>query len=171
MEPKGICKEKRMATSRAKIPTSIINRCLLFDRDCITGFISEHLCGLVQIYNVWSIKDERSWDQFYDIMFLDPVMTSHFSQFQLLWRHLRSRCSHFQEWWAAFCSSMGQMFDITRNQMSNWRWDNPCAFWDEVYRSNLQTTSSGKVKRTGEHSSLYGSDDLRAMIEPPICWQ
>jgi len=66
---------------------------------------------------------------------------------------------------------MGQMFDKTRDQMNNWRWDNPCAVRDQVDGSNPQTTSSGKVKRTGERVSWYRSDDLRATIEPPSCWQ
>jgi len=66
---------------------------------------------------------------------------------------------------------MRQMFDKTCNQMNNWRWDNPCAFGDQVDRSNPQTTSSGKVKRTGKHFSLHGSNDLRAIIKPPSCWQ
>jgi hypothetical protein len=66
---------------------------------------------------------------------------------------------------------MGQMFDKTRNQMKKWRWDNPHAFGDQVNRSNPQTTSLGKVKRTGERFSWYGSDDLRAKIEPPSCRQ
>jgi len=55
--------------------------------------------------------------------------------------------------------------------MNNWRWDNPRAFGDQVDRSNPQTTRSGKVKRTGERFSWYGSDDLRAKIEPPSCRQ
>jgi hypothetical protein len=59
------------------------------------------------------------------------------------------------------------MFDKTRDQMNNWRWDNPRAFGDEVDRTNLQTTSLGKVKRTGERFSWYGSDDLSAKVEPP----
>jgi len=63
------------------------------------------------------------------------------------------------------------MFDKTRDQMNNWKWDNPHAFGDQVDRSNPQTTSSGKVKPTSEHFSWYGSDDLRAKIEPPSCWQ
>ena len=62
---------------------------------------------------------------------------------------------------------MGQMFHKTCDEMNNWRWDNPHAFRDQVDRSNPQTTCSGLVKRTGEHSSRYGSDDLRATIEPP----
>jgi hypothetical protein len=63
------------------------------------------------------------------------------------------------------------MFDKTRDQMNNWRWDNPRVFGDQVDRSNPQTTSSGKVKRTGKDFSWYGSDDLRAKIEPPSCRQ
>jgi hypothetical protein len=63
------------------------------------------------------------------------------------------------------------MFDKTCDQMNNWRWDNPCAFGDQVDSSNPQTTSMGKVKRTGERFSLYGSDDLRAKIELPSCRQ
>jgi hypothetical protein len=82
-----------------------------------------------------------------------------------------SRSSPFREWWAAFRSYMGQMFDKTRDQMNNWRWDNPRAIGDEVDRSNPQTTSSGKVKHTSERFSWYGSHDLRAKIEPPSCRQ
>jgi len=107
----------------------------------------------------------------YDIIFLDPVTTRHFSQFQLMWPHCRSRSSPFREWWAAFRSYMGQMFDKTCDQMNNSRWDNPHAFGDQVNRSNPQTTSLGKVKQTGERFSWYGSDDLRAKIEPPSCRQ
>jgi hypothetical protein len=55
--------------------------------------------------------------------------------------------------------------------MNNWRWDNPCAFGDQLDRFSPQTTSSGKVKCTAELFSLYGSDDFRAMIEPPSCRQ
>ena len=44
-------------------------------------------------------------------------------------------------------------------------------FGDRVDRSNLQTTSSGKVKRTGAQFSWYGSDDFRVKIEPPSCRQ
>jgi len=66
---------------------------------------------------------------------------------------------------------MGQMFDKTCDQITIWRWDNPLPFGDQVDRSNRQTTSSGKVKRTGERFSWYGSDDLKAKIEPPSCRQ
>jgi hypothetical protein len=63
------------------------------------------------------------------------------------------------------------MFDLTCNQMKIWTWDNPCAFGDQVDRSNPQTTSSAKVKLIGECFSWYGSDDLRAKIELHSCRQ
>jgi len=63
------------------------------------------------------------------------------------------------------------MFDKTRDQINNWRWDKPHAFGDQVNRSNQQTTSSGKVKHTGERFSCYGSNDPRAKMEPPISRQ
>jgi len=54
---------------------------------------------------------------------------------------------------------MGPMIDKTRDKMNNSRWDNPHAFGDIVNRSNLQTTSTGKIKHTGDSFSWYGSDD------------
>ena len=63
------------------------------------------------------------------------------------------------------------MFHKIRDQMNNWGWDNPCAFGDQVDRSNPKTTSSGKIKRTGECFSWYGCDDPRAKIELPSCRQ
>jgi len=63
------------------------------------------------------------------------------------------------------------MFDKSHDQLNNWRWDNSRAFRAQVDLFNLQTTSSGKVKHTGEHFSWYGSDDLRAWIKLPICRQ
>jgi len=167
MAPKGSRREKRKA--RAKMPTSVMNRRLALDRDRIKGFISEHIGALIQTYNVCGAKDGRAWDLFDDIIVLDPVMTRHFSQFQLMWPHHRSRSLPFRESWAAFCSYMGQMFDKPCDQMNIWRWDNPRAFRDQVNRSNRYTTSSGKVKCTGERFSWYSSDDLRAMIKPPSC--
>jgi len=151
------------------MPTSVINRCQLLDRNCIKRFIPEPIRGLIRIYNVCSIKDESAWDLFYNIIFLDPVTTHNFSKFQLMWPHRRSRSSPFREWWAAFRSYMWQMFDKTRNQLNNWRWDNPHAFGDQLDRSNPQTTSSGKVEHAGEHFSWYGSNDLSAKIEPRSC--
>jgi len=45
---------------------------------------------------------------------------------------------------------MGQMLHKTRHQMNSWRWDNPHAFGDKVEGSDLDTTSSEKVKHTGD---------------------
>jgi len=78
MAPKGSRKEKGKATARAKMLTSVINRRLSLDRDGIKGFILEHICGLIWIYNVCGVQDERAWDLFHDIIFLDPVRTCHF---------------------------------------------------------------------------------------------
>jgi len=85
------------------MPTLFINRRLSLDRDRMKGFILEHIRGHIRIYNVCSVKDERAWDLFDDIIFLDPVTTRHLSQFQLTWPHHRSRSSPFREWWVAFC--------------------------------------------------------------------
>jgi hypothetical protein len=49
------------------------------DRDGINGIISEYIHGLIRIYNVCSVKDERAWDLFHDIMFLDPVTSQVFT--------------------------------------------------------------------------------------------
>jgi hypothetical protein len=98
MPPKGTLKGKGKVTARAKILTLVINRHLTLDRDRIQGFTSENICGLIWIYNVCGVKDGRAWDLLYSIIFLDPVMTCHFSQFQLMWPDRRSRSSPFREW-------------------------------------------------------------------------
>jgi len=146
MATKGSRKEKGKA--KAKMPTSVMNRHLSLHRDRIQWFISERVCGRILIYHVCGVKDQRVWNLFDDMILLGPVTTCHFSQFPLMWPLRRCRCSHFREWLAAFNSYMGQMFGKTRDQMNNWRWDNPCAFRDQVDCSNPQTTSLGKVKRT-----------------------
>ena len=97
MPPKGNRKGKEQVTARGKVPTLVINRCLSFERDCVKGSISEHIRGLIQIYNVCGVKDEMAWDLFYDIIFLDPVTTRLLSQLQLMWPHCRSRSSLFRE--------------------------------------------------------------------------
>jgi hypothetical protein len=76
MAPQGSSKGNCKAW--VKMPMSVINRCLLLDRDDIMGFISEHICGLIRIYNVCGVKDERVWDDIYDIIFVDPVTTCYF---------------------------------------------------------------------------------------------
>ena len=151
------------------MPTSVMNRRLLLDRDRIQGFFLEHIRRLIRINNFCGVKHERVWDLVYDTIFLDPVTTRHFSQFQLMWPHRRSRSLAFREWWAAFHTYMGPMIDRTSDQTNNWRWDNPRAFGDRVDCSNRETTSLGRVKSTGERFSWYGSDDCRTKIAPPSC--
>jgi hypothetical protein len=93
----------------------VINPCLSLHQHRKKGFISAHICRLIWIYNVCGVKDKRAWDLFYDIFFLNPVMTRHFSHFHPMWPHRRSSSSSFQEWRAAFHSHMGQLFNKTRN--------------------------------------------------------
>jgi hypothetical protein len=81
MAPKGSRKGKGKATARAKMPTSVINRRLSLDQDRIKEFILEYILGLIQIYNVCGVKDERTWNLVYGMIFLDPVTTRHYSQF------------------------------------------------------------------------------------------
>jgi hypothetical protein len=131
----------------------------------------EFICVLEWIYNVFGVKNMRASDLVYDIICLDPVTTCHFSQLQVIWPHRRSSSLHFLEWWAAFSSNMGLMFDTTCDQMKNWRWDNPSADEDQVDNSNLQSSSLGTVQYTGECFSWYCGDDLLVHIEPPSCWQ
>jgi hypothetical protein len=169
MAQKGSRKGQEKVTTRAKRPTSVIIGHLSLGLDRIDGFILEHICRLTRIYNLCYVEDERVWDLFYDIIILDPVTTRHFAQFQLRWPHHRSWRSPFWEWWAAFRSYMGQMFFKIRVQMPNWRWDNPGAYEDRVDRCNPQRSSSRKVIHTGECFRWYGSDDLRANIDPPSC--
>jgi len=128
------------------MPTSVITRHLALDQDCIQRVISELIYGLILMENVCDVKDERARNIFYDIIFRDRVTTRHYSHFQLMWPHPRSRSSPFPKWWAALRVYIGQMFHKTCDQMKNWRWDNPRAAWNQVNRFNLQTTSSGKVK-------------------------
>jgi hypothetical protein len=80
--PKGSREAKGNADAKAKMRTSVVDLGLLYDQDRITEFISEHIGGLIRISNVCGMKDERAWELFYDIIFLDPVTTGHNSQIQ-----------------------------------------------------------------------------------------
>ena len=140
LAPKGSRQGKGKATAAAMMETLVINLCLSLDRDHIQGFILEHICGVIQTSNAWGVKDERAWDLFHDIMFLDPVTTRNFSQLQLMWPQHRSRCSAFREWWVVLLSHMSQMLDQTCDQMTIRWWDNHCSFGDQVHHSNPQGT-------------------------------
>jgi len=91
-------------------------------------------------------------------------MTRHLSQSQVMGPQHGSRSSPFRQWWDAIRSYMEQMFDKTRDQVNNWRCNNPHALADQVNRSNPETTSAGNVVGTSECFSRYGGDDHRAMI-------
>jgi hypothetical protein len=114
MAPRG--SHKGMAKAWAKMPTSVINQPLLLDWNCIMEFISEHILGLIQIYNIRNVKDKRACDLVYPIIILDPVMTRQYSQLQLMWLYLRSWTAPFREKCVAFCVYMGLMFDKTQGQ-------------------------------------------------------
>jgi hypothetical protein len=64
---------------------------------------------------------------------------------------------------------MGKMFNISRHELNNWRWDRPSALGDEVIRSNPQKTRLVKLNLAGEHFSSYGSGELMATVEQPAC--
>ena len=94
--------------ARAMMSISVIHQHLNLDRDRIQGFILEHICGFIWIYNVCGVKDGWARDLIYEIILFDPVTTLHISQFQVRWLHRRIRGWPFREWWAAFCSYMGK---------------------------------------------------------------
>jgi hypothetical protein len=99
---KGSRKGKGKATARAQMSSLVINRRLSLDQDRIKAFPPENIGGLIRIYNVSGVKDQRAWDLVYCIFLRDPVKTRHFSKFQLIWPHRRCRSSPFRVWWAAF---------------------------------------------------------------------
>jgi len=169
MAPMGSHKAKWNATARAKIPTSVINRCQTLHRDRLQGYISQHICGLMQIFNISSVYYGSEWYLFYDISLCDPVMTSHFPQFWVIGLNRRRTWLPFWEWLVTFHSCMQQMFDKTSSEMNNWRWVNAHTFGDQVNHSNVWATSLRMVEWTGQHYSRYSSDDIRALIEPACC--
>jgi hypothetical protein len=77
MAPKRSCKGLGKATAMAIMLTSLIHGRLLLDRDCIQEFISERILGLIRIYSVCGVKDERVWDVVYDKIVLDRVTIRH----------------------------------------------------------------------------------------------
>jgi len=96
---------------------------------------------------------------------------------------MQSRLStfHNSRWWGRTAGAAVHQFGsgaqpsahICSKRLKNpvtkwtfWRWDNTRACRDHVNCSNPQKNSSGKVERTSEHFSWYGSDDFRATIEP-----
>jgi hypothetical protein len=71
----------------------------VLDQNCIKGFISEDIRGLISIFHGWGVKDKSTWHLFYDIILLDPVTVRHVSQFQIMRPQHRSRGFPLREWW------------------------------------------------------------------------
>jgi hypothetical protein len=63
------------------------------------------------------------------------------------------------------------MFDTTRGQRNNWRWETHPAFGQKWITSIRSQPSRGKVKPNRKYFSWYGIDDLRAKIQPRSCRQ
>jgi len=151
------------------MPTSVINRRLSLDQGRIQRFIFGHILGFKRIQNLFGVDFEIACDVLYDIIFLDPVMSSHFSQFKTDVVTPKGQDFTLSRVVGSLPFIYGEMFDTTHNQINNWRWDNTHTLRDHVDRSNQQTLSLGNVECTGEHVSWYSSDDLLAKIEPPRC--
>jgi len=155
--------------SAARHPTATIDERLKFKGPGTKNFISEHIRALIRQYHIPGIKSERAWDLFYDIIFLDPVTTRHFAQFQGMWKYRNAKDSPHYEWWRAFHTYMSHRFDKTHEQMNNWRRYNPEAFGDPIVELPTERTRSGKWKPTGKQIKWYGTADLMAKLEPPSC--
>jgi hypothetical protein len=79
---KGQQEWKWEGTAGARMPISVIYRCLSFSKDRMKELISEYISGFRWIHIVCSIKNQRAWDFFHDITFLDPVTTRHHPPFK-----------------------------------------------------------------------------------------
>jgi hypothetical protein len=61
------------------------------------------------------------------------------------------------------------MIDTTRDQMYNWRLDNPPAIGDQVDCANLPRTSLGMDVSIGTHFSVYVSANFKPTVELSWC--
>jgi hypothetical protein len=82
------------------------------------------------MYAISGMMDIRAWDLIYDILFLDPITTPHFAQFQWLWRHRLENSGDNFQWWNLFKGFLGGCFGKTQEQMNHYRADNPSQFGD-----------------------------------------
>jgi hypothetical protein len=73
----GCC--KGIGKAKAKMSTSDKDEHLSLDWDRMNCFILGHIRGFIPIYNVCSRNAARPSDILYDKIFLDAVMTGHFS--------------------------------------------------------------------------------------------
>ncbi|KAF8539341.1 hypothetical protein BDD12DRAFT_838511 [Trichophaea hybrida] len=88
-------------------------------------FMAEHIRGLIRMYAIHGVKDDGAIDLMYDILFLDPVTTRHFAQFQGMWKHRTSNQPRHMEWWIRFRAFLRDCFDKTRVQMNRYHKENP----------------------------------------------
>jgi len=94
------------------------------------AFLAEHILGLIRMYAISGMGDIRAWDLIYDILFLDPITTPHFAQFQWLWSHRRENSGDNFQWWNLFKGFFGGCLGKTQEQMNHYRADNPSQFGD-----------------------------------------
>ena len=88
-------------------------------------FMAEHIRGLIQMYAIHGVKDDGAIDLMYDILFMDPVTTRHFRQFQGMWKQRASTQPRHIEWWSGFRAFLRDCFDKTRVQMNRYHKENP----------------------------------------------
>jgi hypothetical protein len=88
-------------------------------------FMAEHIRGLIRMYAIHGVKDDGAIDLMYDILFLDPVTTRHFAQFQGMWKQRASTQPRHIEWWSGFRAFLRDCFDKTRVQMNRYHKENP----------------------------------------------
>jgi hypothetical protein len=88
-------------------------------------FMAEHIRGLIWMYAIHGVKDDGAIDLMYDILFMDPVTTRHFRQFQGMWKQRASTQPRHIEWWSGFRAFLRDCFDKTRVQMNRYHKENP----------------------------------------------
>lgn len=93
----------------------------------IKQLIAEHIRALIRIYAIGGVKDPEALDLMYDILFIDPVTTRHFWQFQGMWKHRGSNETQYKAWWDAFMAFLRDCFDTTRRQMNRYHAETPPA--------------------------------------------
>jgi hypothetical protein len=70
--------------------------------------MSEHVRPMIRIGGIKDSLVDRIW---YEIIFLDPLTTRHFSQFQNMWDRRESRDQPFLEWWTQFKALIGNCIE------------------------------------------------------------
>ena len=81
-------------------------------------YLAEHIQGLIWIYGLRGIKSDGLLGLLYDILFIDNIITDHFSQFQEMWTHRFSEFPEHVEWWSIFRAFVRDYFSKTREQMN-----------------------------------------------------